>query len=150
MLELWPVLLNTYSQPRKSTPSPIEGHPYLARIKVCEQNSMLQVISIHRHPRYTVTLDISPPSIYRHKFRWTKRVGTLSVPLRVFRETVGVPVVVLLLQFCSTVVCSNAPSYWTCFDTNENVFCEVAIWVLYFFVLNACITPEYVSRKKKD
>ena len=104
-------------------------------------------LSTYRHPRYTATLDISPPSKHRHKIRWTNRVGTVAARLTVFRETVGVLAVVLLLQFCSTVVCSNAPSYWPCFDTNENVFCYFAIWVLYLF---ARTTPEYVSKKKKD
>jgi hypothetical protein len=130
-------------------PPPMEDHPYLARIKVCEQKFNVTGYfytpppSLHCHPRYTATLDISP-QISVNKKGWHSVSPADSV-----RETAGVPVVVLLLRFCSYVVCSNAPSYWPCFETNENVFCEVAIWVLYFFVLNSCIAPEHVSKKKR-
>ena len=144
-------------------PPPLERLYYLARIKVWEQKFHITGHFDIKPPRYKATLDIPPPSIYRHP----RYIATLDISPQISVNKqlhcmegwhCGSPAdsvskdrtaaVVLLLQFCSTVVCSNAPSYWPCFDTNGNVFCDVAICVLYFFVLKAWVTPDYVSRDK--
>jgi len=50
----------------------MERHPYLARIKVCEQKFNITGYfstlppSIHRHSRHIATLDTPPLSTYRH------------------------------------------------------------------------------------